>query len=245
MLAIRSFFFVYAWLLSVGCSKSPDRNPAPPWSPPAVNPPAPPPATTNLKMLSLGDSYTIGQSVSEQDRFPVQTRALLVSNGKNFQMPEIIAVTGWTTQRLQEAIRTQNPTGPYDVVTLLIGVNDQYQRLSIDGYRTRFEQLLAESIRLAGNRPRRVFVLSIPDYSVTPFAQNMDRNRIRQEIDAFNTVNRDISSSRGVHYLDITPSTREAANDPTLVASDGLHPSGREYARWSARLAPLILTELP
>ena len=244
MLLLRNIPALFLLLLTLACDKQPEADvvgPVP-TPPPTGNPP---PAGNALRYLALGDSYTIGQGVLVQDRFPVQTRRLLQGAGVNMQEPEIIATTGWTTLRLQEAIQTQNPTGPYDMVTLLIGVNDQYQRLSIDGYRTRFGQLLQEAIRLAGNRPKRVVVLSIPDYSVTPFAQNLDRDRIRQEIDAFNLVNREISLARDVHYLDITPSTREAATDPTLIASDGLHPSGREYARWAARLLAIIKPEFP
>lgn len=243
-MALRHILPFLIWLFTLACDKQPEADvvgPVP-TPPPGSNPP---PTGNSLRYLALGDSYTIGQGVIVEDRFPVQTWRLLQGAAVNMQEPEIIAVTGWTTQRLQEALQTQNPAGPFDMVTLLIGVNDQYQRLSIDGYRTRFEQLLQESIRLAGNRPRRVVVLSIPDYSVTPFAQNLDRDRIRQEIDAFNQVNREISLARDVHYLDITASTREAATDPTLVASDGLHPSGREYARWAVRLLALMKPEFP
>lgn len=236
---------VYFSLLA--CSKSPEPAPVPVPPPPGPStpPPAnPPPANSAKTYLALGDSYTIGQGVSIAERFPVQTATLLRGNGINIINPQIIATTGWTTIRLQEALRVQAPVGPFDVVSLLIGVNDQFQGLPLDGYKTRFRELLQESIRLAGNRPERVFVLSIPDYSVTPFAQNFDRERISREIDAFNLANKEISLSRGVHYLDITPSTREAASNPALIASDGLHPSGTEYAKWANRLLPLMKEEL-
>lgn len=210
-----------------------------PMPPPA--PPAPPVNNGQGKnYLALGDSYTIGQGVSEAERYPNQTRVLLGGEGIDFRAPHIIAVTGWTTAQLQSAIDAQQLADTFDIVTLLIGVNDQYQHLSIDGYRQRFQALLTKAISLAGNRSSRVIVLSIPDYSVTPFAQYSDRDRIRREIDAFNLVNREITLARGAQYLDITASTREAASDRSLLAADGLHPSGKEYAKWAQRLAPLI-----
>lgn len=197
-------------------------------------------AAVTKKYLALGDSYTIGQSVSVQDRFPVQTKEWLRLNGIMIADPEIIATTGWTTQSLQNAINQQNPTGPYDVISLLIGVNDQYQYVDTGTYRTRFTQLLQKSIQLAGNKPAHVFVLSIPDYSVTPFAAGSDTMRIRQEIDEFNTINKQITLQYNCPYLYITDLTREARYDPTLIANDGLHPSGSEYYQWAIRLGPLM-----
>ena len=129
---------------------------------------------------------------------------------------------------------------PYSIVTLLIGVNDQYQTRDTTGYRERFTRLLNTSIALAGNDRRRVFVLSIPDYSVTPFARGLDTAAIRRQIDWFNSINRSVTLENNISYTDITPSTREAAIDKTLLAQDSLHPSGKEYAKWAARLAPLM-----
>jgi lysophospholipase L1-like esterase len=192
------------------------------------------------RYLALGDSYTIGQGVATDQRFPAQTVALLRQSNIKISDPQYIATTGWTTQNLSTAINQQNPQGPYDVVTLLIGVNDQYQRMDTGGYRTRFTQLLKKSIELAGNRPSRVFVLSIPDYSVTPFVHAADKPRVRREIDFFNMINKEVTLQNNIRYLDITPSTREAENDPSLIASDGLHPSGKEYKRWAERLAPMM-----
>lgn len=192
-------------------------------------------------MLSLGDSYTIGQSVSSTATFPAQTANWLNAyTSLVCGQPQIIATTGWTTTNLQNAIATQNPQGPYDIVTLLIGVNDQYQRQDTGSYRFRFTQLLIKSISLANGLPKHVFVLSIPDYSVTPFAASSDTARIRREIDFFNSINKDVSTVYGVNYLDITPSTRMAKNDPSLLAPDGLHPSGVEYKKWAERLGPQI-----
>lgn len=191
--------------------------------------------------LALGDSYTIGQSVPESDRYPVQTTGILIQKNENFSAPEIIARTGWTTTNLINAINTTPPSrSSYDIVTLLIGVNNQYQGLSKTQYRDEFTQLLNRAIQYAGDRKQRVIVLSIPDYSVTPFASGSNKAFISSEIDSFNAINKDITLSMGVHYVDITPSTRQAASDPSLVAGDGLHPSGKEYKKWADMLVPVI-----
>lgn len=194
--------------------------------------------------LALGDSYTIGASVDTSLRFPVQTREWLLSNAIKMNAPQIIATSGWTTLNLQSAINSQNPVGPYDVVSLLIGVNDQYRERNSNGYKERFTTLLLKSIQLAGDKTSHVFVLSIPDYSVTPFAQFSDIAAIRKEIDEFNRINKEVTLQYNCVYLDITPSTREAANDPSLIAGDGLHPSGKEYKKWAERLGPLMKTVL-
>ena len=199
--------------------------------------------TTNNKTytwLALGDSYTIGQSVNEEERFPAQTISILKNNNLLFKTPEYIATTGWTTLDLLDGIETQNLQSPYDVVSLLIGVNDQYQHFDTAGYRTHFIQCLEKAIALAGNKKDHVFVLSIPDYSVTPFARNSDTAQIRKELDEFNAINKEITLSYNISYIDITPFTREAKNDASLIAGDGLHPSGKEYAKWAAVLAPEI-----
>lgn len=190
--------------------------------------------------LALGDSYTIGESVSEDERFPAQTISLLKSDSLFFKAPEYIATTGWTTSNLLNAIANKNPQDFFDVVTLLIGVNDQYQHLDTAGYRLRFTECLTKAIELAGNKKEHVFVLSIPDYSVTPFAANSDTAAISKEIDEFNAINKAITLSFDIFYIDITPLTREAKNDASLIAGDGLHPSGREYAKWAVLLAPKI-----
>jgi lysophospholipase L1-like esterase len=225
-----TIFSISFLLLSCGKKKS--------YTPPPVSPPVV--IASAKKYLALGDSYTIGQNVPETDRFPVQTKKWLVDQGFTMYEPQIIATTGWTTTSLQNAIGTQNPAGPYDVVSLLIGVNDQYQLHDTTGYRERFLQLLNKSIQLAGSRSNRVFVLSIPDYSVTPFAANYDTAFIRRQIDQFNVINKEVTLQNFCSYLDITPSTRQAANDPTLIANDGLHPSGKEYKKWADRLGPLM-----
>jgi lysophospholipase L1-like esterase len=194
---------------------------------------------SNYTWLALGDSYTIGQSVKEDERFPAQTIDLVKHDSLLFSSLQYIATTGWTTQNLVDGIGMRNPQGPFDVVSLLIGVNDQYQHLDTTGYRIRFTECLNKAIALAGNKDH-VFVLSIPDYSVTPFAQNMDAAQISKEIDVFNAINKAITDLYNISYTDITPLTREATNDPFLIAIDGLHPSGKEYRKWAAILAPAI-----
>ena len=190
--------------------------------------------------LALGDSYTIGQSVPVTERFPIQAKNFLQMAGKKMAEPEIIATTGWTTTDLKNAIMARSPSGPYHLVSLLIGVNDQYQFHDTTGYRQRFTGLLSTAIQLAGNKPSHVFVLSIPDYSVTPFAASSDTAQIRKEIDQFNAINKEVTAGYNCNYLDITPSTREAKNDLSLLASDGLHPSGKEYKKWAERLAQIM-----
>ncbi len=190
--------------------------------------------------LALGDSYTIGSSVSAQERFPNQAAQLLAQQGLQFSLPNIIAVSGWTTGNLLTSLASMPPTTNYDLVTLLIGVNNQYQGRSQAEYKIQFAELLTKAIAYAGGRKTRVFVLSIPDYSVTPFAQNNDTVRIAREIDEFNAINKQITIAMGVSYLDITGISREARMDPTLIATDGLHPSGKQYARWVTGLVPMI-----
>lgn len=190
--------------------------------------------------LALGDSYTIGESVPASERYPVQTVKLLESEGIYFGEPEIIATTGWTTADLLSAVNKTKFAQDYDIVTLLIGVNNQYQGRSKNEYEREFSELLNKSIQLAGNRPGRVVVLSIPDYSITPFAHSSDTVFIAAEIDSFNLINRKIASEHHVHYIDITIDSRKAASDPTLIANDGLHFSGKEYAVWAAKLGEFI-----
>ncbi|MBC7888225.1 MAG: SGNH/GDSL hydrolase family protein [Ferruginibacter sp.] len=195
--------------------------------------------------LALGDSYTIGQSVPVAERFPNQTASLLLLDGIKLSTPEIIAQTGWTTGDLIVSINSTPPLkSNYDIVTLLIGVNNQYRHLSQTQYRDEFTILLNKSIVYAGYRKNRVFVLSIPDYSVTPFASGYPTALIASEIDSFNVINKQLALSAGCSYLDITASSRQALNDPALIASDGLHPSGKEYKKWAMLLAPLIKASL-
>lgn len=201
-----------------------------------------PPAPERKRWLALGDSYTIGQSVPELERFPAQTIDSLFQRGLFINDLTYIAATGWTCSALESTIDSRMATlqTPYAIVSLLIGVNDQYPYRDTFLYREKFTRLLGKAISLAGNRTDRVFVLSIPDYSVTPFAQGNDTTLIRQQLDRFNAVNKEVSYQFGVSYTDITPSTRQARYDKTLLAYDSLHPSGKEYAKWAHLLAPKI-----
>jgi lysophospholipase L1-like esterase len=190
-----------------------------------------------LHYLALGDSYTIGESVPIYESFPYQAVQLMRKTGLNFAAPEIIARTGWTTDELQAGIRSNQLLKEYDFVSLLIGVNNQYRGRTTENYAPEFEALLKQAIAFAGGKKERVVVLSIPDWSATPFAEGRDRSKIASEIDAYNAVNKRITLQWGVHYIDITPGTREALQDKLLVAKDGLHPSGKDYGRWAAAIA--------
>jgi lysophospholipase L1-like esterase len=202
--------------------------------------PSPSNDTAVNSYLALGDSYTIGESVADTDRFPNQVAQLLRNAGIKISDPKIIATTGWTTGNLISALNTNPPQTNYSLVSLLIGVNNQYQGRSIDEYKTEFTLLLNKAIQYAGNKKTDVFVLSIPDYSVTPFASHSNREKISREIDEFNKVNEEISSQSGVNYLDITGISREASDDSSLIANDGLHPSGKQYKKWAELLAPIM-----
>ena len=197
-----------------------------------------------MTYLALGDSYTVGEGVPLHESFPCQVIQLLRRNGSMFHAPEIIAKTGWTTDELLSILSTTRLLPSYDFVSLLVGVNNQYRGRSLEEYRQQFETLLKKAIRLSGNNPSRVIVLSIPDWGVTPYAAERDRNKIAEEIDDFNLINKSIALQHHTHYIDITPGSREAATDPALTASDHLHPSGLEYARWSKLVVHKIQHEL-
>jgi lysophospholipase L1-like esterase len=189
------------------------------------------PDRTHARYLALGDSYTIGESVAVEERFPVQLARAL-----NLPEPEIVARTGWTTDELDAAIDTADPQGPFDLVTLLIGVNNQYRGRPVDEYRVQFAALLRRAIAFAGGDATKVVVVSIPDWGVTPFAEGRDRAKIAQEIDAFNAINREEAVRAGSRWVDITPVSR--GNDPALVAGDTLHPSGAQYREWVRLIVP-------
>ncbi len=191
-----------------------------------------------MRFLALGDSYTIGESVAAWERWPVQLAGLLRAEGFPVDDPTIIATTGWTTDELWAGIDRANPSGVYDLVSLLIGVNDQYRGRGRDEYRRQFAALLERAVDFAGEKSSCVLVLSIPDWGVTPFAQGRDRAAIAAEIDAFNAINCEEAGRRGAHYIDVTPLSRKAAEDLSLVASDGLHPSGKMYAAWAHLALP-------
>lgn len=232
------WLFICMVALQDSCTKN-DSGMAAPLRPVIPAPPVPP-----LRYLALGDSYTIGQSVPPEQRFPHQTAAKLKEYGRQFMEPEYIATTGWTTANLLSAIQAAAKPKNYDIVSLLIGVNNQYQGRDTAEYRTQFTQCLQEAIAHTGNRKERVFVLSIPDYGVTPYGKSMNPEKIAREIDAFNRINFEITTAFRVQYIEITRGSRDAINDISLVAGDGLHPSGKEYQKWAEKLAAQILTVL-
>lgn len=206
----------------------------------------PVPSKQPIRYLALGDSYTIGESVPENERWPNQLAELLQSSPRPGEIEggiqvTIIARTGWTTAELWQGIQAQEISPPYDMVSLLIGVNNQYRGNDIDEYRGQFRFLLEKAIEYAGEDAGRVFVLSIPDWGVTPFADGRDREKVAEEIDAFNAVNLEESLKAGVSYADVTPVSREAVHDPSLIAGDGLHPSGKMYAEWAKLALPVAL----
>ncbi len=241
---LKAFIFSFSFLLIISCTKdkstgiSPENNNSTDTISSSNTNTA---DTGKITYLALGDSYTIGETVPEPGRFPVQLVTLLQNDSIKIANPEIVAVTGWTTGNLLNALNSTPPTANYSFVTLLIGVNNQYQGRSLDEYKTQFTQLLNLAISYAGNNKEHVFVLSIPDYSVTPFASKLDTAKIAKEIDEFNEANYLISLHAGAHYLDVTPISREAKNDPSLIAPDGLHPSSEQYLKWDQLLEPLVL----
>jgi lysophospholipase L1-like esterase len=192
-----------------------------------------------IRYLALGDSYTIGESVSEAERWPNQLAALINPAGEI--EVTIIARTGWTTSELWEGIQSAAPQGTYDLVSLLIGVNNQYRGYDINEYREEFKFLLEKSIEYAGGNPEHVIVLSIPDWGVTPFAWGRDSAQIAADIDAYNAINFEESKKAGVHYVDVTPVSREAVSDQSLIAGDGLHPSGKMYTEWAKLALPIAV----
>jgi len=185
----------------------------------------------NLRFLALGDSYTIGESVTADSRWPVLFVDSLQHRGINASEPAIVATTGWRTDELKRAIEKAKFKGTFSLVSLLIGVNNFYQGKSPDAYAAEFEELLKTALKLAAYKKDHVFVLSIPDYGYTPFGQDK-RDQITQGVDAFNKINRDITERMGIAYFDITGISRKGLAEPDLVATDGLHPSGKMYAQW-------------
>jgi lysophospholipase L1-like esterase len=184
-----------------------------------------------VKFLALGDSYTIGQSVAISERWPVQLIDSLKKRGLTCYDPKIIATTGWRTDNLKSAIINANLSNDYNLVSLLIGVNNYYQGKTVESYAPEFEELLNMAIKLADNNKSHVFVVSIPDYGYTPFGQS-NQETISKGIDAFNNVNKSIAEKYGITYFNITEISRRGLQEPSLVASDGLHPSGKMYTEW-------------
>lgn len=193
-----------------------------------------------ITYLALGDSYTIGEAVAAPESFPYQTVRLLRENRVSIADPEIVAATGWTTDELSAAIKKRKLLPHYNVVTLLIGVNNQYRGRSIENYKTEFKSLLEQAIVFAANKRSQVVVLTIPDYGITPFAKNRNPDKISRELNAFNAAAKEMCAAAGVGFLDINTTFRNAATDLELVATDGLHPSGKSYRQWAEQLSAVL-----
>jgi lysophospholipase L1-like esterase len=191
-----------------------------------------------LRYLALGDSYTIGEGVADGERWPELWAAALAKVGNDVAPPRLLARTGWSTDELAAAMDEAEPLGQWDLVSLLIGVNDQYRGRTAEEYAAAYAPLLRRAIALAGDRPERVLALSIPDWSVTPFAKASGRHAagIAAQIDAFNAVARGECARAGVAFLDITGLTREAGMDPAMLVDDGLHPSAAMYSAWVEKI---------
>jgi lysophospholipase L1-like esterase len=195
--------------------------------------------TAPIELLALGDSYTIGQSVAEADCWPNQLAKNLKDAGLEVARTQIIARTGWTTANLTAAIQTQKPDSNFNLVGLLIGVNNQYQGRTLAEYETQFTQLLETAIAHAHGKKERVFVVSIPDYGFTPYGQS-NQATTGAALDQFNAANLRITLAAGIQYFDITPISRKGLADPSLVAGDGLHPSGKQYTQWVELMLPHV-----
>ena len=235
MAILKYFTYLFAFgLLGLHCSQNEDII--------LVDPIEDLSRLDTIHYLALGDSYTIGESVPDNDRFPRQLMDSLVTNGFQRGALKIIARTGWTTDELQKAIQVENPpTDQYNLVTLLIGVNNQYRGYPIEQFKKEFRDLLQQAIAFAGGKEERVFVVSIPDYGVTPFAATRNPGKIGLEIDEYNAQKQLITEQEGVTFVNITPISRLAKEDPTLVANDRLHPSGTMYTEWVKELLPEVL----
>ncbi|TSD63815.1 SGNH/GDSL hydrolase family protein [Inquilinus sp. KBS0705] len=199
--------------------------------------------TDSVSYLALGDSYTVGRGVATLQTFPYQLADKLRSKKINVATPVLIAQNGYRTDELIKRIAQSNTTQTFDFVTLLIGVNNQFQNKSQDVYQTEFTRLLTTAVKFAKGNPKHVFVLSIPDWGVTPFANGRNPERIAAEIDQYNAINKSISTAAGVSYIDITGLSRGAADDPEAVTTDKLHPSAKMYGWWVKKISAAVAKE--
>jgi lysophospholipase L1-like esterase len=190
------------------------------------------------RLLALGDSYTIGEGVAEALRWPQQLVSRLGEQGARLDIADIVATTGWTTDELQTAIDARAFSPPYALVSLLVGVNNQYRGRDPENYAGEFSVLLDFAVRMAGADATRVMVLSIPDWGVTRFAaeQGVDSKQVSAEIDRFNAIARALSNERGACWVDVTGISREQGR--TCLAEDGLHPSADQYSLWVDAMLP-------
>ncbi|MFY7733207.1 MAG: SGNH/GDSL hydrolase family protein [Bacteroidia bacterium] len=199
--------------------------------------------TFKVNYLALGDSYTIGQSVSFEGNFPNQLAKALANDTILFNEVKIIATTGWTTTNLIDAVNNQNLDKKYNLVSLLIGVNNQYQNKPIELYKTEFKTLLNKAIALANFDTTKVFVVSIPDYGFTPFGKN-NQSTISAQLENYNQINKNITDSLKVSYVNITPISQMGLTNPELVAFDGLHPSAAMYIMWVDLMKPVVYKKI-
>jgi len=228
---IKVLYFALIFLITTSCKINTVTDSVVKNAPPSV-----------IKYLALGDSYTIGQSVRSSESWPAQLADSLRQKGYIIDRLKIIAKTGWTTSDLQRGIRENNPDSSYNLVSLLIGVNNQHRGYNSVIYRQEFRELLQQSIAFTGGNESHVIVLSIPDYSVTPFGSELEPATIRRQIDLFNAINLDETMKTDAHYFDITSLSREVANDISLLAPDGLHPSAKMYQVWVNLILPVIIS---
>ncbi len=196
--------------------------------------------STSISWLALGDSYTIGQGVNSSERFPAQTLELLKLRKIKTAQLTYIATTGWTSAELDKSISQQNLAN-YDFVTVLIGVNDQFQGIDTSVYSKNFKSILNKAIQLTRGESQHVLVLSIPDYSLSPEGKKLDTTKIKKEIDLFNVLNKKLANNFKCQYLDITVLGREAKANPAWVAKDGLHPSAIAYNNWAEQIRLFIV----
>ena len=196
------------------------------------------------RYLALGDSYTVGEGVADDDCWPNQLVALLRERGVEVGDAHIVARTAWTTDELSDAIDAEGPTGPFDMVTLLIGVNDQYRSRPLQSFASEFVRLVRRAKKFAGNRASRTIVVSIPDWGSTPYAEGRDRQLISGEIAAYNDRARELAEAAKARWVDVTEISRAMLTEPELVAVDGLHPTGPMYRRWAEHILPSALAAL-
>lgn len=198
--------------------------------------------TQNNKVhfLALGDSYTIGESVEESMRWPNILAHTLGKINFAFEKPTIVAKTGWTTSELANTLLEENISSNYDVVSLLIGVNNQYRGYPIEQYKREFTSLLEQAIIYAGGKSEKVFVVSIPNYGVTPFGIKKGEDKIRQELLTYDAIADSIAATFSIPFVNITPISENAKQDPSLIASDQLHPSAKQYQQWVELITPVV-----
>lgn len=211
--------------LSIGCAKVTSTNTKEDLSKPMM-------VADSIRYLALGDSYTIGESVPSDKNYPNLLVTVLRSAELKIEDAQIIAKTGWTTDELNTAIQQANPDTTFNLVSLLIGVNNQFRGRTGEAYAPEFEDLLQQAIRFANGDSSKVFVVSIPDYAYTPYGQSHEPEMISKGIDEFNAINRSITEKYNIAYFDITPISRKGIQEHNLVAADKLHPSGAQYQRW-------------